>query len=266
MAGSTDPTVSAIVPFTVERAAARSVLAGWLRSRRFAPDALRELTGPDALRSSYLPQWSISTRTRSDYTGKRGKHYWVTHNSSSTDAHGNTTTHTHQQRHTRWKPASGTVTRDFADILVVATGSQEPKRLAKVAPWPLAQAVPFEPDHLHGHDRLPSDTPPEEALARAKVEMARVIERDCRQDIGGDGQRIDSVRTSYSDVTVKLVLFLVWIGSYQYDGRRWEVLINGCTGEIHGDRPYSVAKIAVAVAGGLVVVAAIIAVVLLAGP
>lgn len=265
MADPTDPTPTDTVPFTVSRAEANAVLAGWLRSRRFAPTALKELTGPDSLRSSYLPHWAFSARTTSEYDGQRGKQYWVSHTSTSTDANGNTTTHTHQQRHTSWRPARGTVARDFADVLVAATRALEPQRLGDAGPWPLGEAVPFQPDHLHGHRSLPVDTPQAEALAQAKAVMATAIEKDCRQDIGGDEQRLGSVRTSYTEVSDRLLLFPAWIGSYQYNGKQWQVVINGCTGEIHGDRPYSIAKVAGAILAGLAVVAAIVAAVLLSG-
>ena len=54
------------------------------------------------------------------------------------------------------------------------------------------------------------------------------------------------------------MLLPVWIAVYLYAGKNWQVLVNGRTGEVVGERPYSVVKIAAAVVAGLVVLAAVL--------
>jgi hypothetical protein len=46
----------------------------------------------------------------------------------------------------------------------------------------------------------------------------------------------------------------VWISAYQFNGKRYNVVVNGQTGEVEGDRPYSVWKIGFAVLAVLLVV------------
>ena len=65
--------------------------------------------------------------------------------------------------------------------------------------------------------------------------MAPVIANDCKHDIGGDEQRLESVNTNYADITFKLMLLPVWVAFYIYAGQRFHVYINGRTGEVHGD-------------------------------
>ena len=68
-----------------------------------------------------------------------------------------------------------------------------------------------------------------------------------RNDIGGDEQSIESLSTSYYDVTFKHLLLPVYAGAYRYNGKLFQILVNGRTGEIQGDRPYSFWKIALLV-------------------
>jgi len=75
-----------------------------------------------------------------------------------------------------------------------------------------------------------------------------------RNDIGGDEQRIDSLSTSYSETTFKHLLLPVYAGAYRYNGKLFQILVNGRTGEIQGDRPYSVWKIALLVVTILIIV------------
>ena len=83
-----------------------------------------------------------------------------------------------------------------------------------------------------------------------------------RDDIGGDEQHVSSVQTGYRAVTYKLVLLPVWLAAYVYAGRTFEVAINARTGEVLGERPWSVAKIVAAVLAVLLVVLAVALVVL----
>ena len=51
----------------------------------------------------------------------------------------------------------------------------------------------------------------------------------------------------------KLMLLPVWIAAYLYAGKTYQVFVNARTGEVVGERPYSIAKIAPAVVAGLFV-------------
>lgn len=248
----------AVLPFEVDRASMQSRLREWVRSRWFAPSALKRVVSAEQAHGVYLPHWTFDARTRSQYTGQRGEHYWVTETYTTTDSEGRTRTETRQVRKTRWYPASGTVARDFDDVLVAGTGRVMPEHLAKLSPWPLQDARPYQPDYLAGYETLRYDVEPEAGLERAKGKMAPVIERDCRSDIGGDEQRVHQVHTNYSAVTYKLLLLPVWIATYLYGGKPFQVLVNARTGEVVGQRPWSAWKITLAVLAALLVVAAIV--------
>ncbi|RKR87428.1 hypothetical protein BDK92_1704 [Micromonospora pisi] len=247
----------AVLPFVVDRAGVRQALRGWVASRWFAPSGLKRVTEAESAASTYLPHWTYDARTVSRYRGQRGEHYWVTESYTET-VNGQSQTRTRQVRRTRWHAASGTVERDFDDILVAATGHVSGEHLDELAPWPLADADGYRPEYLAGHQSLRYDVEPEAGFATAKSRMAPVIERDCRRDIGGDEQRVESVETDYRDVGFKLMLLPVWIACYLYAGRTYNVLVNGRTAEVAGERPYSKVKIASAVLAAVLVVAAVV--------
>jgi hypothetical protein len=88
--------------------------------------------------------------------------------------------------------------------------------------------------------------------------MEPIIRDDCRHDIGGDEQRVERVNTQYSAVSFKLMLLPVWILAYLYAGKSFQVLVNAHTGEVIGQRPYSVAKIIAAILLAVLVIAGIV--------
>ncbi len=252
----------AVLPFDLDRDGARDALRDWVQSRRFAPSRLKKVTEAESTKGTYVPHWTYDSDTESHYRGQRGEYYWVTETSTTTDSNGHQRTESRRVRHTRWHSVTGTVTRFFDDILVPGTTRLSADQLDGLTPWPLPEAVPYQPAYLAGYHTLRYDVEPETGLEVAKRQMALVIEGDCRQDIGGDEQRVSSVETRYFDVAYKLMLLPVWVAFYLYAGRSFQVLINGRTGKVTGQRPYSALKIFFAVAAVVLVVAAIVLLVL----
>ena len=94
-------------------------------------------------------------------------------------------------------------------------------------------------------------------MARQRIEGE--LTSDVRQRIGGDEQSISSQRTHYSDVTFKHLLLPVWLMAYRYKEKSYRVIINAVTGEVSGERPYSLFKIMAAVLTIAAIVGVIVA-------
>ena len=242
----------AVVPFGIDRNAARESFRKWVTSRWFAPSALKKVGSTEGMDGTYLPHWTYDADTTTDYTGQRGEHYYETETYTEM-VDGQPQTRTRQVQRTAWYPAAGTVSRQFDDVLVAATTHLPHARMDRLGPWELSSAQPYQPAYLSGYKTLRYDVEPDAGLETAKGEMREVIEGDCRQDIGGDEQRVHSMDTAYAAIMFKLMLLPVWIAAYMYGGRSWQVVINANTGEVIGDRPYSKLKIALATIAALIV-------------
>lgn len=248
----------AVVPFLVDRRGAQDAFGTWVKSRWFAPSALKKVNSTEGLQGTYLPHWTYDAHTETDYTGQRGDYYYVTRTRQVSDGQGGTRTETYQERQTRWSRASGHVARSFDDVVVVASRRIEPDKVEKMGPWRLEDARPFQADFLTGYSALRYDVDPDDGSTIARQQMAGIVENDCRSDIGGDEQRVSDMDIRYSQAMFKLVLMPLWIATYLYNGKAWTVLVNANTGEVVGDRPYSALKITAVVVAALVVIAVVI--------
>ncbi|HYJ74539.1 MAG TPA: hypothetical protein VEV65_03025, partial [Kineosporiaceae bacterium] len=226
---------------------------GWVRSRWFAPNALKKVGATEKMHGTYLPHWTYDAHSETDYAGMRGEHYWETETYTE-----NGETKTRQVMRTAWYPASGHVERVFDDVLVPGSTRLPPTRVDELAPWPLENAKPYQPDYLSGYRTLRYDVEPDQGLSGAKQRMENVIEGDCRDDIGGDEQRVSSMDVHYAQVMFKLVLLPIWIAAYLYAGRTYQVFVNAHTGEVVGERPYSVPKIVAAIVAALIVIGIVV--------
>jgi DNA-directed RNA polymerase subunit RPC12/RpoP len=243
---SADPTVApeGVLPFRITHPQATVAVRQWLSSRWFAPNALKRFASPEAIDGIYLPYWTYDTHTTSYYTGQRGEYYYEDERYTETDAQGNRVTKTRRVRKTRWYAASGAVSRWFDDLLIPATRSLPPNRLYALEPWDMVEIKGYEPAYLSGYKAQRYQVELGEGFEQAKVIAARVIEGDVRKDIGGDEQRIGNVTTHYSGITFKHILLPVYAGAYRLNQKVYQIVINGRTGEVQGDRPYSFWKIA----------------------
>lgn len=248
-AKSADPILApeGVLPFRITRQDASAGLRQWLASRWFAPNALKHFAQPDAIHGVYLPFWTYDTHTMSYYTGERGEYYYETETYYERDDEGNQVERTREVRHTRWYSVSGEVTRWFDDLLVPATTSLPQNRLEALEPWDLTELKPYDPAFLSGYKAQRYQVDLAQGFERAKQVAAGVIQGDVRNDIGGDEQRIQDISTHYSGITFKHLLLPVYAGAYRFNQKVFQIVINGRTGEIQGDRPYSFWKIALLV-------------------
>jgi LSD1 subclass zinc finger protein len=249
-----------LLPFTINKSNAAVLFRKWINKLWFAPSDLKKSDVPnEKLNGIYVPYWTYDARTQTGYTGQRGTYYYVTETYTTTE-NGQSVTKTRQVRHTRWNSASGQVSNDFDDVLVIASHSLPKKYTERLEPWNLSQLVSYNDKYLSGFRSETYQVDVTTGLNEAKEKMIPIIRTTIKRDIGGDEQRITTMNTSYSDITFKHILLPIWISSYRYKDKVYRFLINGQTGEVQGERPYSVIKIILTV---LIVIAVIIGAILI---
>ena len=72
------------------------------------------------------------------------------------------------------------------------------------------------------------------AFNSAQESMANTQRGRCSGDVPGDTQRNLNVQNQFSYVTFKHVLLPIWIAAYRYNGKPYQFLVNGQTGEVVG--------------------------------
>lgn len=246
----------ALIPFQLDEPSARKALIGWLGRLWFAPNRLLEFTRAGrAMNGVYVPYWTFDANTRSRYSGAKGVHYYETR-TVTVNVNGRNEQRQEQVQKTRWYPASGTVARRFDDVLVIASTSLPTGLGDGLEPWDLSALQPYSPDYLAGLQAEGYTVVLADGHQTGRGKMDRVIYNDVCRDIGGDVQRVDNVDSDYLAETFKHVLLPVWMAAYKYGGKSYRFLVNGQTGEVQGERPWSVWKITFAVIAALIVAGA----------
>ena len=236
-----------ILPFKVEEKQGIQLYKKWLSGRWYAPDKLRkEVSKASALQGIYVPFWGYDANTVTEYTGERGDDYRDT-----VERNGKQVTIIR----TSWSFTSGTVYEDFENVLVAATNTI-PEKLVKNMEhwgWDLENCVTYKKDYITGFVTELYKDDFEASFPRAKANMDERIKREVRRDIGGDKQVINSMNTEYNDVKFKLIMLPVWLSSFRYNGKLYQFIVNGSTGEVRGKYPVSVMKVVLTVIAAIAV-------------
>ena len=240
-----------LMAFRLSESQVREAVRDWYGSRWFAPNRLKKAALTDKVHGFYLPFWTFDAQAHCHWTADAGYYYYTTE--SYRDSNGRE--QTRQVRHTRWEPASGTVDHFFNDELVAASRGVPADLIEAVEPFPtLDQLVPYEASYLSGWVVEQYQIDLKEGSDRAERAMNDSLRSLCSQQVPGDTQRGLAIYPSFSDRTFKHILLPVWVLSYNYVGKPFQVLVNGYTGKIAGNYPKSWIKITLLIIAILIVV------------
>jgi Zn finger protein HypA/HybF involved in hydrogenase expression len=233
-----------LLPLKIAEPRARELVRAWYRRQWLAPNrfALKALT--DTVRGIYLPYWTFDAAVHARWTADSGRYYYTTVNKKPV-------------RHVRWSPAAGELSHVFDDDLVGASTGVHAGLLRAVEPFPTTDLVPYDAGYLSGWmvERYQIDLVA--AATRSRQQMDAALREMCARQVPGDTHRNLVVTPTYSGQTFKHILAPIWMLTYVYRGRSFQVVVNGVTGAIAGERPWSWIKIALLVLLAVVVALAL---------
>lgn len=234
--------VDAVLAFEVDKATAQTALKRWLKRLWFAPGSFKKQGARGRFEGVYLPFWTFDALSFTRYRGQRGV------NRIEKVGRGK---NARTRVKTDWHPASGKFQHFLDDVLLLAARRADSPLLRRLEPWPLQKCRSFKPEFLAGFVARTYDTEIAEGFTQARALMEQTLRSETRRRIGGDTQRITDFDVRYDAITYKHLLLPLWLMSYRYSGRTFQVVINAVTGQVYGERPWSAWKIVFTVLGAL---------------
>lgn len=225
-----------IIPFQIDKAEAGQSFKKWVKSRWFAPNDFKKKSGEGALTGMYVPYWTFDADAVASYSGRGG----INHTVRDKDGHSRTVTN--------WYPVSGVVSDSFDDVLICA--STHEREMTGILPFNTVENTkPYAASYLSGFQAELYTIKADAAFESAKSEMEAKLRSLAEQEIRRryDKADVQSLYAKFTDVTYKHVLLPVWTSVYGYKGKLYKYFINGETGKVSGQRPYSALKILAAV-------------------
>lgn len=232
-----------LLPFKLSDSQVRDAVREWYGRRFWAPSALGSRAMTDQLKGIYIPYWTFDAHTDAHWQAESGYYYYETE--YYTDSNGRE--QTRQVQRTRWESSWGQLSHFFDDELVCASKGVDRELLDEVESYPTKELVPYQAGFLAGWvvERYQIDLVA--AAQRSREVMSAKLEQLCGRQVPGDTYRNLRVSANWSGQTFKHILTPVWLLTYDYHGKSFQVVVNGYTGAIAGRYPKSWVKIFFAV-------------------
>jgi hypothetical protein len=229
-----------LLPFAIDEPKARELVRGWYGRQWLAPNNLRRRALTDTVHGIYLPYWTFDAAVHAEWTAQSGRYYYETVNGK-------------RVQRVHWSPASGALDHVFDDELVPASIGVSAALLRKIEPFPTSSLIPYDPGYLAGWtvERYQIDLV--NAASASRAAMDSKVRQMCAAAVPGDTHRDLQVAATYADQRFKHILVPVWLLTYTYGARSYQVVANGVTGRMGGERPWSWIKIVLLVIVVLIV-------------
>jgi hypothetical protein len=229
-----------LLPFKVAESQVREQIRRWYASKWLAPGKLKSRALVDRVRGVYIPYWTFDAKAVCPWEAEAGHYYYTTE--TYRDNQGRT--QTRQVQHVRWEPASGLVEHFFDDEPVPGTQGVSHVLLRQVEPFATTELVPYDTAFLSGFIVEHYQIVLLEAAQASQDTMVDKLRQMCASQIPGDTYRNLEIHPTFSGRTFKHVLVPVWLLSYLYGTRMFQVVVNGYSGQMAGQYPKSPWKIA----------------------
>jgi len=220
----------ALIPFIIDNSGADRCFRDFLKKCRLLPKPV--LTSKlENLVGIYLPFWTFDTDTVNSYTARIGYRH--------SDGDGDT--------YYTYKNYKGVMNKFIDDMVVFATDKIKHPYISRVQEFDFTGLVPYAPEYLAGFAAERYTVGLNDGWERAKV----LIDKKLKNEIGdyekkrnrGDMVKSVQLSTNYYNVKFKYLLAPVYLASYQYRNKTYQVAINGQTGKTYCDSPSNLWKI-----------------------
>lgn len=228
-----------LIPFKINAEKSHRVYKAWLNCLWLRPNDLIKKSKLAEIEGVYTPFWTFDARAVSRWRAESGEYYYESE--TYRDQEGKSRTRMVQK--TRWSPASGNRSGTYDDVLVCGSRGLSADLVRRLEPFhTITELVPYNSQYLAGWQAEEYGIGPQSAWSIAKGLMEEQEYDACGREVPGDTFRGLQASTKLSEATGKYVLLPIWIAAYRYKGKSYRFMVNGETGEISGEAPFSIWK------------------------
>ncbi len=219
-----------LIPFKIKPEDTGVKVKEWLKKGWFHPKELAQSSDVKNFSGIYMPFWTfdadVSSKWEAEVGHEESERYY-----DSDEKEWKTKTEIHWQ----WK--SGYVTLNLDDILISGSSSTSRVILEKLYPFELKDLVSYNPDFLAGWKAQAYDVTLIKAWEDGKTTIREKAKGACYRDTGSSHIRNFTMTADLSGEKWRYILLPVYISAYMFRNKVYQVMVNGQTGNVAGQRP-----------------------------
>ncbi|MEI2610672.1 MAG: hypothetical protein V9G20_18755 [Candidatus Promineifilaceae bacterium] len=223
-----------LIPLQITAEQCAGQVRQWLGSSWMTPGSLRDLAKLAEFTPIYLPYWTFDAITRADWKAEVG------HTRTYTTGSGKNR-RTHTQTVWRWESGQASLTID--DLCVPGTSRLSQILLNQLGNFDTHALAAYEPKFLAGMQAQAYDVPLEQGWERGREQMREKTKSACYSQASTQKIRNFSMNLDFSNESWRYILLPVYMAVYQYQEQTFQVMVNGQTGTVGGQRPVDWVKV-----------------------
>ncbi|MGB8647853.1 MAG: zinc ribbon domain-containing protein [Anaerolineae bacterium] len=233
-----------LIPFKYKPEACTGLARAWLGRGWMHPPGLVSLARSARFQGIYLPFWTFSAQIDSTWRAEVGyerqeRHYdhaarmWLTRTVID------------------WRWEQGQVSLPIANRLGIGASKIEARLVRKIYPFDMNEMVAYDAGFLAGWQAQAYDIPLNAAWDTARAQMREEARNACSGQIHSTHVRNFSMTADFADESWRYILLPVLIATYRYQDKAYQVLVNGQTGKLIGQKPVAWGRVWAAVIAAL---------------
>ena len=230
-----------LVPFTTEKQIVRKKALEWLGKGWFHPAELSASAVIDRFHGIYLPFWTFDAYITANWKAQVGYERQESYYDSSSKTWKTRTV-------IDWRWEDGQVALDADDLLIPGSSRVSRILIERLLPYNLDELTAYNPDYLAGWEAQAYDIDLPSAWESGKAIMREQAKQSCYNDIRSRHVRNFSMKADFSNEVWRYILLPVYLAAYRFEEKVYQVMVNGQTGVVAGQKPVAWWKIWLAVA------------------
>lgn len=230
-----------LVPFKIEREECAARGQEWLARGWFYPRDLVSAARGAQFTGVYLSFWTfhanVNAQWRAEVGTEREERYFDVNQAKFKT-----------RIVVEWNWRQGSVSVPFENQLGTATTHISARLLQRLEPYQLEALVTYEPGFLAGWRAVSYEISLNDAWDAARAQMRERTRQTANEDIDSKYVRNFSMNAAFDDEAWRLILLPVYITSYRFRDKTYQLVINGQTGKVAGDKPIDWQKVLLVVA------------------
>lgn len=232
-----------LIPFHITPQQTQNLAKTWLGKGWYHPGELAESSILRKFIGIFLPFWTFDTKVHAKWRAQVGY--------EKTERHYNAREKRWETRtRIEWRWENGRVNLNIENLLVPGSTDQHISHriLKQLYPFQMDGMVAYQPDFLAGWQAQAYETPLTEAWETGKTTIREKAKDACYRSIPSSQVRNFSMGADFKDEAWRYILLPVYLASYTYEDQLFQVMVNGQSGTVAGQKPVAWWKIWLAIA------------------
>ena len=220
-----------VIPFKLDKKAAKERLKKHLTGKRLLPKAFKSENHISEVKGIYVPFWLYDTDADADIRYRATKtRFW-----SDSD---------YDYTETSYYAVHRSGSLGFDHVPVDGSASMENDLMESIEPFDFKEAVDFQTAYLAGYFADKYDVTASECEERANERIRRSTEAAFRDTVRGYASVVpENTSIRLHNGTTKYALYPVWILQTKWNGDNDIFAMNGQTGKLVGNLPVSTKRV-----------------------